>query len=99
MTPFHLIELSKRAQTAEELIELAQAEKIKLSRNDAQIYFERWHEGSELDDEELEEVGGGVDRTAGKTVCEFCGSGDLCIDVAGGYYCNGCDRHCWGKRM
>lgn len=99
MSPFHLIELAQRAQTVEELISLAKEEKIKLSLDDAQIYFERWHGGEELSDDDLEEVGGGTGGAFGKTVCEFCGSGDLFIDVSGGYYCNGCNRHCWGKRL
>lgn len=99
MTPFHLIGLAQRAQTVEELIALAKEEKIRLSREDAQIYFERWHEGEELSDEDLEEVGGGFESAAGKTVCELCGSGDLLMDVSGGYFCNGCNRHCWGKRI
>lgn len=99
MTPFHLIELAQRARTVEELIALAKEDKLKLSFSDAQIYFERWHEGGELCDDDLEAVGGGVeDHAAGQPVCEFCGSGDLLIDVSGGYYCNGCSRHCWGRR-
>lgn len=98
MTPFHLIELAQRANSVEELISLAEEEKIKLSRDDAQIYFERWHDGGELSDDDLEAVGGGFEESgAGKVICEFCGSGDLFIDVSGGYYCNGCNRHCWGK--
>lgn len=100
MTPFHLMELAQRARSAEELVSLAEAEKIKLSHGDAQIYFERWHDGGELSDDDLEAVGGGVEEhVAGRVVCELCGSGDLLIDVSGGYYCNGCSRHCWGKQM
>ncbi len=99
MTPFHLIELAKRAKSSEELVALAKEEKIKLSLDDACIYFERWHDADELGDDDLGEVGGGVDRTVGKTVCELCGSDDLLIDVSGGYFCNSCKRHCWGKRL
>ncbi len=98
MTPFHLMELAQRANSVEELISLAEAEKIKLSRDDAQIYFERWHDGGELSDDDLDAVGGGFEDHAAGIVCEFCGSGDLYIDVSGGYYCNACRRHCWGKR-
>lgn len=100
MTPFHLIELARRARSVEELVAFAERDKIKLSCEDAQIYFERWHEGGELSDDELEAVGGGAeDRAAGQVVCEFCLSGNLLIDVSGGYYCNKCSRHCWGKRL
>ncbi len=99
MTPFHLIELARRARSAEELIALAKEDKIKLSHDDAQIYFERWHAGEELCDDELEAVGGGVeDHSAGTVVCEFCGGGDLFIDFSGGYYCNKCGKQCWGKQ-
>ena len=99
MTPFHLMELAQRAQSAEELISLAKEEKIKLTMGDARIYFARWHEGGELPDDDLEAVGGGVEEHAAGIVCEFCTSGDLLTDVSGGYYCNSCNRHCWGKRV
>lgn len=98
MTPFRLIELARRANSVEELIALAREDKVKLSDEDAQIYFERWHEGGELPDDDLEAVGGGAEeRSAGGAVCEFCGGSDLLIDVSGGYYCLGCNRHCWGR--
>ena len=54
MKPFDLIDLAKRANSVSELITLANVNKIKLSNEDAQIYFDRWHSGGELSDEELE---------------------------------------------
>lgn len=103
MTPFGLMELARRAGSVEELIALASAEKIKLSDEDAQIYFERWHDARELSDEELEGVGGGFgEGDTGKIVCEFCRRGDrLSLDVSagGGFFCERCNRHCNGRKV
>lgn len=101
MTPFDLIELAQRANSVEELISLAAAGKIKLSAEDAQIYFERWHGARELSDDELESVGGGAGELEAQIVCEFCRRGDrLSLDVSagGGYFCERCNRHCNGVR-
>lgn len=102
MTPFGLMELARRAGSVEELVSLAKAEKIKLSEEDAQIYFERWHGGAELSDEELEGVGGGWgEGDATQIVCEFCHRGDrLSLDVSagGGFFCERCNRHCNGQK-
>ena len=102
MTPFDLMELARRADSVEELIRLANEGKIKLSEEDAQIYFERWHGGRELSDDELDAVGGGWSETGSEhVVCEFCRRGDrLSLDVSagGGFFCERCNRHCNGLR-
>lgn len=99
MTPFDLIELAKRAQSAQELLELAQQSKIKLSREDAAIYFDRWHGMGELSDDDLDLITGGAEEYAGKVVCEVCG-GELDIDLSeGGYYCGRCRMARLGRRV
>ena len=101
MTPFDLIALADRARSPEELVALAAEQKIKLSAEDAQIYFDRWHGAEELSDDELDLVGGGAEAVAGGVVCEYCNRGDaLGIDVSGGgYYCYACKRACRGRRV
>lgn len=100
MTPFDLIDLAKRAGSVEELVALARRNRLELSGEDARIYFDRWHGTCELSDDDLEFVGGGVEERAVESyVCEYCGSGNLGIDVSeGGLYCYGCKRRCRGKK-
>ena len=59
-----LLEKAKTAKTAEELLELAKAENIELTAEQAKEYFVTIHASGELSDEELDNVAGG------------CGSGD-----------------------
>ena len=59
-----LLEKAKTAKTAEELLELAKAENIELTAEQAKEYFATIHASGELSDEELDNVSGG------------CGSGD-----------------------
>ena len=59
-----LIEKAKTAKSAEELLEMAKAENIELSAEQAKEYFATIHASGELSDEELDNVSGG------------CGSGD-----------------------
>lgn len=102
MTPFDLIGLAKRANSAEELVSLAKADRIKLSEEDARIYFDRWHYGGELTDEELEEVGGGTGQNFAHIVCEYCLKSDkLSINMSAGsaYFCERCNRYCSGKKV
>ena len=55
-----LIEKAKAASSAEELIEMAKKEGVKLSAADAEMYFSFLAKGSQpLSDEELENVAGG----------------------------------------
>ena len=59
-----LLEKAKTAKSAEELLEMAKAENIELSAEQAKEYFATIHASGELSDEELDNVSGG------------CGSGD-----------------------
>ena len=54
-----LIEKAKTAKTAEELLELAKAENIELTAEQAKEYFATIHASGELSDEELDNVAGG----------------------------------------
>ena len=59
-----LIEKAKTAKTAEELLEMAKAEKVELTEEEAVKAFAELNKSGELSDEELNNVSGG------------CGSGD-----------------------
>lgn len=54
-----LLEKAKTAKTAEELLELAKAENIELTEEQAKEYFATIHASGELSDEELDNVAGG----------------------------------------
>ena len=54
-----LLEKAKTAKTAEELLELAKAENIELTEEQAKEYFATIHASGELSDEELDNVSGG----------------------------------------
>ena len=53
------MEKAKTAKTAEELLELAKAENIELTEEQAKEYFATIHASGELSDEELDNVAGG----------------------------------------
>ena len=57
-----LLEKAKTAKTAEELLELAKAENIELTEEQAKEYFATIHASGELSDEELDNVSGGCGR-------------------------------------
>ena len=54
-----LLEKAKTAKSAEELLELAKAENIELTEEQAKEYFATIHASGELSDEELDNVSGG----------------------------------------
>mgnify|MGYP006397464479 FL=1 len=54
-----LIEKAKAAKTAEELLEMAKAENIALTEEEAAKAFEELNKNGELSDEELDNVAGG----------------------------------------
>lgn len=54
-----LLKKAREAKTPEELIELAKNEKMELSQEKAEEYFEKLHKSSELSDDELDNVAGG----------------------------------------
>ena len=57
-----LLKKAKTAKTAEELLELAKAENIELTEEQAKEYFATIHASGELSDEELDNVSGGCGR-------------------------------------
>ena len=59
-----LLEKAKTAKTAEELLELAKAENIELTAEQAKEYFATIHASGELSDEELDNVSGGCSPSA-----------------------------------
>ena len=59
-----LFEKAKQAKTAEELLELAKAENIELTEEQAKEYFATIHASGELSDEELDNVSGGCSPSA-----------------------------------
>lgn len=58
LTP-ELIEKTKQAKSAEELIALAKENEIELSEDDAKAYLEQLNKSGELSDDELDNVAGG----------------------------------------
>ena len=54
-----LIEKAKTAKTAEELLEMAKAENIELTEEEAEKAFAELHKSGEISDEELDNVAGG----------------------------------------
>lgn len=54
-----LYEKAKNAKSAEELIEIAKAENVALTEEEAKNYFDKLHKTGELDDDELDNVSGG----------------------------------------
>ena len=57
-----LLKKAKTAKSAEELLELAKAENIELTEEQAKEYFATIHASGELSDEELDNVSGGCGR-------------------------------------
>ena len=54
-----LLEKAKQAKTAEELLEMAKAEKVELTEEEAAKAFAELNKSGELSDEELDNVSGG----------------------------------------
>ena len=54
-----MIEKAKAAKTAEELAEMAKAEGVELTAEEAEMHFAELHKTGELSDEELDNVSGG----------------------------------------
>ena len=59
-----LLEKAKTAKTAEELIEMAKAENIELTEEEAAKALAELHKAGELSDEELDNVAGGCSPSA-----------------------------------
>lgn len=72
-----LLEKAKAAKSAEELLEMAKAENIEMTAEDAEKAFADLHKTGELSDEELDNVsGGGVCNDHGPSARGWCDSYD-----------------------
>ena len=57
-----LLEKAKTAKTAEELLEMAKAENVELTEEQAEQAFAELHKTGEIADEELDNVAGGCGK-------------------------------------
>ena len=84
LTP-EFIEKANAAKSAEELFELAKANNVEMTEDEAKIYFEQMSENATVSDEELDSVAGGAGsrdtirpgdkvRVIGGKGCPNCGS-------------------------
>lgn len=93
MSP-ELIQKAREAETPKELQELAAANDIQITMEQAeQIYKQLHHSSSKLSDEELDNVAGGG-CLSGSSGCPRCGSHDLefrgCFMQYDVIYCRNC---------
>ena len=72
-----LLKKAKTAKSAEELLELAKAENIELSAEQAAKAFAELHKAGELSDEELDNVSGGCSPSAQVLRYRFMNSSSL----------------------
>lgn len=91
-----MIEKAKVAKTAEELLEIAKAEGVEMTADDAAAYFEQLNPKSgELSDDDLDNVAGGgcggsvragdnVRVTSGET-CQICGGNTGTVKSVGAF--------------
>ena len=91
-----MIEKAKVAKTAEELLEIAKAEGVEMTADDAAAYFEQLNPKSgELSDDDLDNVAGGgcggsvragdnVRVTSGET-CQICGGNTGIVKSVGAF--------------
>lgn len=85
-----LLEKAKAAKSAEELLELAKANSVELTEEEAAGYFAQLHQSGELSDEELDSVaGGGCQVKAFEVNTNEVSEGDLfmCTDPHTKYKC------------
>ena len=105
LTP-EMIEKAKTAKSTDELLELAKANGVEITEDDAKSYFAQPNpKYGEIDDDELDNVAGGAcyagDGRMVVTVgyvcadisgCPHCKNSSLRIDASGCVYCNTCNR-------
>ena len=63
-----LLDKAKTSKTAEELIEMAKAENIELTEEEAAKALAELHKAGELSDEELDNVAGGCSPSAPRSI-------------------------------
>lgn len=86
-----LLEKAKSARTAEELLEMAKAENVELTENEAERAIERFSKTGEISDDELDNVAGGCGSDEIVVAPKF-EVGDLVSTPEGGFYCGDCRR-------
>ena len=94
--PPELIEKAKTAKTAEELLEIAKANGVEMTADEASAYFAQLNPTSgEIDDDDLDSVAGGacgssvragdnVRVTSGET-CQICGGNTGTVKSVGAF--------------
>lgn len=101
-----LNEKAKTAKTAKELLELAKANSVEITADNAKAYFTQFNpQYGEIDDDDLNNVSGGAcyagDGRMVVTVgyvcaeisgCPHCKNSSMRIDSLGCVYCNTCNR-------
>ena len=101
-----MIEKAKTAKSTDELLELAKANGVEITEDDAKTYFAQLNpKYGEIDDDELGNVSGGAcyagDGRMVVTVgyvcadisgCPHCKNSSMRIDASGCVYCNTCNR-------
>ena len=92
-----MIKKAQKAASAEELIQIAMAEGISLSAEDAEKYFSFLHESKELNEDELEAVSGGeLDGKGSKGPTPKYNNGQkVYFYDKGGYHEGTIQSHCW----
>ncbi len=89
-----MLEKAKTAKSVEELLEMAKAENIKLSQEQAKEIFERLGSDGELSDEELDSVSGGCGLAVERYYCKSCGSYDVEYSVGfDNWHCRNCRKY------
>ena len=85
-----LSEKAKTAKSAEELLQMAKAENIEMTAEEANKVYAELHKTGELSDEELDNVAGGCE---GEEITEpKYKEGDL-VWISGGFACYTCGRY------
>ncbi len=88
-----LLEKAKKAESVESLISLAEENKIKLSREEAEKIFTRLNSNGEMSDDDLDAVSGG-----GCSEYVFSGPKYVIghyVNLKESYRCYDCHNNCW----
>ena len=89
LTP-EMIEKAKTAKTAEELLELAKANNVEMTADEAATYFAQLNPKSgELDDDDLDAVAGGACADSNDNDNPSVGVGDT-VQITSGETCSSC---------
>ena len=92
LTP-EMIEKAKAAKTAEELLELAKANDIEMTADEAATYFAQLNPKSgELDDDDLDNVAGGACADSNDNDNPAVGVGDT-VQITSGETCSSCGNN------